>query len=266
MKTDIWMPVYVGDYLADTLHLSVAEHGAYFLLMLHYWRKGPLTGNMSRLLSITKIPTEKSAILVGILEEFFTYNKEENKWYHSRIESELGKADSRREASRVNGLKGGRPLGSTHNLDNLEKTQRITNSFSLGEPRNNPEHNRNHNLEKSSSPSPSPLPLTLERREKEILRKSQAEKDFETFYEAYPKHKGRKDALKAFTTLYSELPEIDELVVITKKFAKSDDCKKDNGQFIPYPATWLRKGMWDDEILEPAETEDERRRRIISAI
>ena len=41
-RSDAWMPFYVTDYLGDTGHLSGPEHGAYLLLLFHYWRTGPL--------------------------------------------------------------------------------------------------------------------------------------------------------------------------------------------------------------------------------
>ena len=35
-----YMPIFWGDYLADTLDLTLEEHGAYCLLIAYYWQSG----------------------------------------------------------------------------------------------------------------------------------------------------------------------------------------------------------------------------------
>ena len=47
-----------------------------------------------------------------------------------------------------------------------------------------------------------------------------------------------------------ELPEISELVSIVERWSKTEDWTKQNGQFIPYPATWLNSAGWEDELRE----------------
>lgn len=36
-STDRYIPICIGDYQRDTLHLAVADHGAYLLLLMHAW-------------------------------------------------------------------------------------------------------------------------------------------------------------------------------------------------------------------------------------
>ncbi|NLK37969.1 MAG: hypothetical protein GX299_07785 [Epulopiscium sp.] len=47
-------------------------------------------------------------------------------------------------------------------------------------------------------------------------------------------------------------PDIDflEKVLASLEVQKrSADWQKDGGQYIPYPASWLNAGCWDDEVV-----------------
>jgi hypothetical protein len=46
------MSLHIGDYLKDTRHLRALEHGAYFLLIMHYWTKGGLPDDDRQLSAI----------------------------------------------------------------------------------------------------------------------------------------------------------------------------------------------------------------------
>jgi uncharacterized protein YdaU (DUF1376 family) len=70
-KVDIWMPLAIGDYLADTSHLDTTQHGAYLLMLMHYWRKGPLPNDMKQLASISKLPPDAWSINQAVLMQFF---------------------------------------------------------------------------------------------------------------------------------------------------------------------------------------------------
>lgn len=71
-KNDTWMPVYIGDYLADTSRLSTEQHGAYLLLLMDYWRNGPPLDDEDELASITKLSVSQWRKHSAKLRDFFT--------------------------------------------------------------------------------------------------------------------------------------------------------------------------------------------------
>jgi uncharacterized protein YdaU (DUF1376 family) len=94
-KTDIWMPVYIGDYLADTMHLSTEQHGAYLLLLFHLWRRGILQDDDVVLAQITGLSVKAWSICRIVLAEFFEIR--DGLWHHGRVERERIKVATKQQ-------------------------------------------------------------------------------------------------------------------------------------------------------------------------
>lgn len=91
-KIDIWMPLYVADYLADTRHLSTEQHGAYLLLMMHEWRTGPLPDDSEILRRIAGMEKDAWSIAWGVLESMFSRD-EPGRLIQKRLELERVKSN-----------------------------------------------------------------------------------------------------------------------------------------------------------------------------
>lgn len=66
-----YMQLYIADYLADTMHLSTEEHGAYLLLMFNYWQTGRAIPK-SRLAKIARLDNERWISVEESLSEFLS--------------------------------------------------------------------------------------------------------------------------------------------------------------------------------------------------
>lgn len=86
MATLPYMQLYVADYLADTMHLTTEEHGAYLLLIFNYWQTGKAIP-VSRLARIARLSDERWTVVERSLNEFF--NERSGEWVHARIERDL---------------------------------------------------------------------------------------------------------------------------------------------------------------------------------
>jgi uncharacterized protein YdaU (DUF1376 family) len=86
VKTDIWMPVFIGDYLADTMHLTTEQHGAYLLLLFHLWRRGSLRDDDAVLAKVSGLGENAWNLHRPVLAEFFKIHQ--GLWQHGRVEKE----------------------------------------------------------------------------------------------------------------------------------------------------------------------------------
>lgn len=72
---------------------------------------------------------------------------------------------------------------------------------------------------------------------------------FETFWNEYPKKVGKVAARKAFDKV--DMP-LETLVDAVKSQKCSEQWTRENGRYIPNPATWLNQGRWGDVLPPPS--------------
>jgi primosomal protein N' len=70
---------------------------------------------------------------------------------------------------------------------------------------------------------------------------------FEKFWTSYPKKKAKEKALQAFMKLQIKNGLLEKILKAIDRQKHSEQWKKDNGQFIPFPATWLNGKRWEDQ-------------------
>jgi|GEM_PF-1033537 len=70
--------------------------------------------------------------------------------------------------------------------------------------------------------------------------------DFEEFWLAYPRKVGKQAALKAWNSA-KQKPDVRTILAAIEQQKRCDQWQRDNGQYIPHPATWINQGRWDDQ-------------------
>ncbi|MFL9943696.1 YdaU family protein [Paraburkholderia graminis] len=86
-KINVWMPLFIGAYLADTQRLSTEQHGAYLLLIMDYWMNGAPPDDDEELAQITKLSLSAWKKMKAKVMKFFSLS--DGRWSHKRIEKEL---------------------------------------------------------------------------------------------------------------------------------------------------------------------------------
>lgn len=92
-RPDAFMPLWIGDYLKDTAHLTVDQHGAYLLLLMAYWCRGSaLPADDQYLARVARVTPQKWRSIRQTIAAFF--DERDGVWRSDRADKELAKAQT----------------------------------------------------------------------------------------------------------------------------------------------------------------------------
>lgn len=92
--------------------------------------------------------------------------------------------------------------------------------------------------ESESNPNPNPNP-----------KKARGDDPaFETFWAEYPKKVKKPNAQRVWASLKPEAELVARIMQGLARWKQSDQWTRDDGRFIPHPATWLNNRQWEDEV------------------
>ena len=92
-----------------------------------------------------------------------------------------------------------------------------------------------------------------EQRAKTPFASKKTKEMFDAFWREYPKRRAKGNAEKAFAKIKPSEQLFEAIMNGLKRAKTSEDWQKDNGKYIPYPATWLNGKRWEDEYTTSKE-------------
>lgn len=119
-----YIALYPSDYLADTAHLGLTEHGIYWRMLLHYYQHcKPFPNDLEKINRVILAATpEEKRVTEYILAEYFVLTRDEDgeqRWHHSRADKEIAAAATRVTESALSskmGAIGGKKSAETRRL------------------------------------------------------------------------------------------------------------------------------------------------------
>ena len=97
----IYYRFHIGDYLRDTAHLTLLEHGAYRILLdLYYQHARPLPKAIEQVCRISRCKNKQERVTIArMLNEFFTETPDG--WVNHRCDEEIGLMMGKSEKARL---------------------------------------------------------------------------------------------------------------------------------------------------------------------
>lgn len=210
-----WMPIYIDDYRADTMHLSIFEHGLYILLLFYLWQhpEGMTLADdfPQRVFHVEQFLWEKAWLTLAPL-----FVIKDGVITHKRVTSELDRFAKRKEKMQNAAL-------SRWNANEMQTqcSQSLSQSQS-----------------QSEDPDPPIVP-----RGTAMERSTRFALEFAEFWDAYPRKVGKGAAERAWL---KQRPVLESVISALSWQIRQPQWLTEGGKFIPHPATYLNQRRWED--------------------
>lgn len=215
---------HIGDYTSHTRGLSLIEDLAYRRLIDEcYLSEKPLSGDATQI--ARQIGMHDHSDAVGyVLNKFF--QPDEGQWRHDRIDADIALMNEKTAKAVAAGR-----------LSAVSRSKRSTSvEHQLNERSTDVQPPITHDPIPKNPPTPRPAPVDVSL--------------FDSFWSAYPRKVAKPEALKAWIKHKPDAELAAAIVKGLERAKRSKDWLKDDGQFIPHPATWLNQRRWEDEGVE----------------
>jgi len=221
--------LYIGDYQRDTAHLSIAEHGAYMLMLQHYYateKPLPEGKSLHRMLR-AQDKSERDAI-DAVADQFWTRSSEG--LINGRADAEIVKANAQAETN-------GRIAKEreAHRKAQRDKHEQSTNRATNDQPNQTPDTNTNTPPPPDGGSDPA---------------------GFAEFWDSWPQSP-RKVARKQCCAKWKRHGLKSQLPAILAHVEAMKHSKQWRDGYEPAPLTYLNQERWGDGLPVEAETQTE---------
>jgi uncharacterized protein YdaU (DUF1376 family) len=210
----------IGDYLSHTKHLSPIEDICYRrLLDFYYLHEQPIPNDLAKVTRLLCLNKEYLTDVEQVLNEFFMLTPDG--WINERADKEIKQYQSFKTAGAAGAAKRWAKPDNSNAIGGLLGGIAKANA-------------------KQETITTNHKPLTNIK----PIRANALDNGFEEFWQAYPKKVGKDAAAKSWTKTKARIDDVLPALAWQKE---SDQWRRNDGQFIPNPATYLNQGRWHDE-------------------